>query len=91
MSAVSVKNTNLLTLSTKKLKFMTRKQKRISNLISKIERINDLSEESIQHITKLIGEGCFAGEICETIEDEQIYGWWKIGDGKIVIELNNPY
>tara|TARA_R110000868_G_scaffold58371_4_gene180259 strand:+ start:387 stop:599 length:213 start_codon:yes stop_codon:yes gene_type:complete len=70
---------------------MTRKQKRISNLISEIEKINHLSGASIQKITKLIGEGCFAGEICETIEDEKIYGWWKIGDGKIDIELSNPY
>jgi hypothetical protein len=70
---------------------MTKKEKRISDLISKIERINDLSESSIEHITKLIGEGCFSGEICETIEDEEFYGWWKIGDGKIGIELNSPY
>lgn len=70
---------------------MTKKQKRISNLISKIEKIYDLSEPSIENITKLIGEGCYMGEICETIEDERIYGWWKIGDGKIDIELYNPY
>jgi hypothetical protein len=70
---------------------MKKKQKIISDLISKIKRINDLSESSIEHITKLIGEGCFSGEICETIEEEEIYGRWKIGDGKIEIELNSPY
>lgn len=93
-----IKNLQILTASniglfllTKKLKIMTKKQRRISNLISKIERISDLSESSIEHITKLIGAGCFAGEICELIEDEQIYGWWRIGDGKIDIELSNPY
>ncbi len=70
---------------------MTKKEKRISNAISKIERINDLSESSIQNITKLVGEGCFAGEICEMIEDDYVYGWWNIGNGKIDISLYNPY
>ena len=70
---------------------MTKKEKRISNAISKIEKINDLSDYSIQHITKLIGEGCFAGEVCEMIEDEHIYGWWNIGNGRIDISLSNPY
>jgi len=69
---------------------MTKKEKRISNAISKIERISDLSESSIQHITRLIGEGCFSGEICETIEDQEIYGRWNIGNGRIDISLCNP-
>ena len=70
---------------------MTKKEKRISSQISLIKRIVDLSDSSIEHITKLIGKGCHCGEVCETIEDEEIYGWWKIGDGKIEIEMQNPY
>jgi hypothetical protein len=70
---------------------MTKKEKRISNAISKIERISDLSESSIEYITKFIGEGCWSGEIIETIDGEEIYGWWRIGNGKIDISLNNPY
>jgi len=40
----------------------------------------EITESDIEHVKKMIDDGCYQGELC-TIpdgEDEEVYGWWKI-------------
>jgi hypothetical protein len=69
--------------------------KKIEEIKSNIKRISDLSDCSREHIAKLISEGCHSGEICESVIleigkkqfEEEIYGWWSIGNGRIEISI----
>ena len=49
--------------------------------------ITDLSECSREHISKLISEGFREGEVVETVEDEEFYGWWSLERGKVLITM----
>lgn len=71
---------------------MKKSQRILADRVKQIKKITDLSECSVQHITKLIGEGCYAGEVCEVFsegkEEAEVYGWWSIGNGRIEISMH---
>lgn len=54
--------------------------------------IQDLSDCSREHISKLISEGFREGEVVETGgDDEEYYGWWSLEKGKILVTMPEDF